>query len=142
MIESDDREALLRRGDELWDELTAALDASIDAPLGPSTDWAGRDVYAHFARWTRQTVDDLRLVLDGKPPQHIEGTEDEINARIRTEERDTPADTLRAQAASARADLKTLLRALSDDQWRAFGAASADDVTPKHIGPHLETIGR
>ncbi len=142
MRASDERAALLKRGDELWDDLAAALDTRVDAPVGPSTVWTGRDVYAHFARWTRQTLNDLRLVLDGKPPQPIAGTEDEINARIRQEERDTPAEVLRAQAASARADLKALLFALTDDQWRAFGAASSDDVTPKHIQPHLEMIGR
>ncbi len=141
MAASDERAALLRRGDELWDELTAALDTSIDAPLGPSTDWMGRDVYAHFARWTRQTADDLRRVLDGKPPRPIEGTEDEINARIREEERETPVDQLRSRCTEARAEVKALLLGLTDDQWRAFGEASADDVTPAHIEPHLRMMG-
>jgi hypothetical protein len=141
MTVSDERAALLKRGDELWDVLTAALDASLDAPLAPATDWTGRDVYAHFATWTRQTFDDLTRVLAGEPPRPIVGTEDEINARIRDEERATPAHVLRDRCAAPRAELKTLLLSLTDDQWRAFGEASADDVTPQHIEPHLRMIG-
>ena len=142
MTVSVDRESLLARGDELWSKLSDALDASIDAPLGPSTDWTGHDVYAHFARWCAHAAAETRRILAGEPLQPVEGDENEINERWRVEDRAISAATLRARCATAREDLKTAVMGLSVDQWKAFGGDCAQDVTASHIGPHLEMIGR
>jgi hypothetical protein len=142
MTVSDDREALLSQGDELWNKLSAALDKSIDAPLGPSTDWTGHDVYAHFARWCAHAAAETQCILAGEPLQPVEGDENEINERWRAEDRALASKAVRARCAAARRHLKTVVMALTPEQWTAFGGDCAQDVTAAHIGPHLEMIGR
>jgi hypothetical protein len=142
MPDHDDREALLARGDALWRELSTALDAHLEEPLGPSTDWTGRDVYAHFARWCAQAASDTRRLLAGEAPQSVAGTENEINERWRAEDRALDAAAARDRCTAARADLKSVIRSLTDSQWRAFGETCAQDVTAAHIEPHLRMIGQ
>jgi hypothetical protein len=139
---TEEREALLAHGDELWSRLAAALDASLDRPFGPSTDWTGHDVYAHFARWTARTVSDTRCALNGEPREHLDGTEDEINTRWRDEDHALSTATVKRRCNQARAELQSLLRSLSDDQWQAFGPLCAQDITAAHIEPHLRMIGQ
>jgi hypothetical protein len=120
----------------------AGLDASIGAPLGPSTDWTGHDVYGHFARWQEQTIADLRRLLSGEKPQPVGGTEDEINERWRNEDREVSAVILRERATASRAELRAMLDRLSDEQWRAFGHDCAQDISADHLEPHLSMIGK
>ena len=138
---TDEREALLQRGDELWSELAVALDASIDRALRPSTDWTGHDLYPHFARWCAHAAGETWRVLAGEASQPIEGEGHEINERWRAEDRPLAPEILRAQCADAREVLKTVVRSLSADQWRAFGSDCAQDVSASHIEPHLRMIG-
>ncbi len=139
---TDDRTALLHRGDELWELLRTALDASIDAPLGPSSNWTGRDVYAHLARWQQNTIDVVRGVLAGTAPPDPTEDEDTINNRWHEEDRTTPSDVARRRCTVTRRELRALLESLTDGQWRAFGETASADINGEHYEHHLAVIGK
>ena len=138
---NDDREAMLRRGDELWERLAAALDASMHVPLGPSTDWTGHDVYAHFARWQAHAADELRWLVAGEKPIPIEGDENAINERWAAEDRALPHDVVRERCLATRQELRSLLESLSVPQWDRFGRRCSIDISGEHYQHHLAAIG-
>jgi hypothetical protein len=134
------RDAALRRGDELWERLSAGLDASIDRPLSASSEWTGADVYNHFARWQAQTIADVRRIMAGQNPQPVEGTEDEINNRWREQDRALPPAVAREHCLATRDELRALLASLTAEQWDRFGRACASDVDGDHYEGHLRAI--
>jgi hypothetical protein len=137
MADAPDREAALTRGDRLWDELRGALDAHLHEPIGPSTNWTGREVYAHFARWQERTVAGLRAVLEGRPPRAEHEDEDVLNDRWRIEDRALDATVARDRCLASRAELRGMLIALTDRQWAAFGHLFAPDIDGQHYEHHL-----
>jgi hypothetical protein len=138
----DDRDSVLARGGALWERLQRALDASLESPLGPNSDWTGHDVYAHLARWTRQSIDDTRRLLASEQPQPVPGSEDEINARWHEEDRALTTDVVRARCLDTRDEFRALLTALTPDQWARLGLAVSDDVNGNHYAEHLAAIGQ
>jgi hypothetical protein len=140
MSDTASREVVLKHGDELWDELRTALDAHLLEPLSVATDWSGRDVYAHFARWQTLTIAGLRDVIAGQPPPEPEEDENVLNDRWRVEDRALDADVVRERCLSSRTELRTLLMGLSDKQWRRFGHLFAADISGEHYEHHLSAV--
>ena len=121
MTALDERDARLKRGDELWEQLRTGLDAHLHEPVGPRTDWTGHEVYGHFARWQQQTLDAVRAILAGRQPRNVEGTEEEINDRWRAEDHGADAATIRQQCLNTRTELRALMSGLSEEQWSIWG---------------------
>lgn len=140
MTPNEDREAVLARGDQLWDELRASLDAHLLEPVGADTDWTGREVYAHFARWQAKTIADLREVLAGHRPSTPEEDENVLNDRWRIDDRSLDAGIVIERCLSSRAELRALLMSLRDEQWRTFGHLFAPDIDGEHYEHHLSAI--
>jgi hypothetical protein len=134
---ADDRETMLCRGDELWEQLRAALDARIARPAYDAHDWTGHDVYAHFARWQSHAHGELGHILGGEPLTPIEGDEDEINRRWAAEDRALPTDVVRQRCIDTRAEFRAALMSLTANQWDRFGRACSPDVSGEHYEHHL-----
>jgi hypothetical protein len=132
---------MLRHGDELWDELRAALDASIDQALGPLSDWTGHDVYAHFARWQAHAVGVVRRLIAGEKPVPVPGDENVINERWAAEDRALPHEVVRERCLATRQELRTLLEGLSAAQLDRFGRRCSLDISGEHYARHLSAIG-
>jgi hypothetical protein len=133
------RDAALARGDALWQRLQRALDARPDRPLGPDTAWTGHDVYAHFARWQAHAAESIRCMLEGRPVPPVDGDENEVNERWRTEDRALSTDDVRARCLSTRDELRALLAGLDEAQWRRVERyLAAQDVTGEHYRHHLD----
>jgi hypothetical protein len=135
-----DRTTMLRRGDELWEQLAAALDASMDRPLGPSTDWTGHDVYAHFARWQAHAASEVRQLLVGGQPAPLPGDEDDINRRWAAEDRPLSHDEVRGRCIETRNELRRLLEGMNAEQWERFGRTCSIDISGEHYEHHLAAI--
>ena len=142
MTALDERDARLKRGDELWKQLCAGLDSHLHEPVGPNTDWTGHEVYAHFARWQQQTLDAVRAILAGRQPRNVEGTEEEINNRWRAEDRASDTATVRQQCLDTRVELRTLMAGLSEEQWSIWGRQSFDDIDGSHYTHHIAALGK
>lgn len=139
---SDDRDARLRHGDRLWEQLTAVLDAHPHEPIGPSTDWTGHDVYAHFARWQAHAAGTLRRIADDEPPVPIEGDENEINECWRAEDRSLSTELVRTRCEETRGELRAVLLSFDAQQWARYGRhLSAEDITGEHYTHHLADAG-
>jgi hypothetical protein len=132
-----DRAATLAHGDAEWARLRAALDARMDQPVGPATDWTGHDIYAHFARWQEQSIKDLRTVLAGRAPEPPKEDEDTLNRRWRAADRDLPDRVVVRRSLESRATLREMLTALDVPQWQRFGHLFAADIDGDHYGHHL-----
>ena len=138
---NDDRDAVLRRGDALWRQLCAALDAHPDEPVGPSTDWTGHDVYAHFGRWQEVSLATARELLAGRRPPPAEEEDDVLNNRWREEDRSLSAEAVRERCHRTRAELRDLLMSISAEQWRLWGTKVAADISGEHYAHHLSDAG-
>jgi hypothetical protein len=138
----DDRTSRLRLGDELWITLTRILDAHLREPIGPSTDWTGHDVYAHFARWQTHAAWTLRQLAAREPAPAVEGDENEINERWRASDRSLDTETVRVRCEATRTELRAALLAFDAEQWSRFGGhISAEDITGEHYAHHLADAG-
>lgn len=135
-----DRETALRRGDELWERLRAALDGRLSAPVYGTHDWTGHDVYAHFGRWQEHTLAQLHRVLAGRPPAPEDGTEAEINERWVAEDRSLPVALVRDRCLRGRQALRDALMALTQEQWDRFGHLFSPDVDGEHYEQHLQDL--
>ncbi len=136
-----DREAVLARGDHMWDELRAALDAHLDEPIAPATDWTGHDVYAHFARWQQLSVTAARKLLAGRRPADPEADDDTLNDRWRAEDSARPTAEVRDLCLHSRRDLRQILTTITDDEWAAWGHLVAADIDGSHYEHHLAVAG-
>ena len=138
----DDREARLRQGEELYTRLTRVLDAHLHEPIGPSTDWTGHDVYAHFARWQSHAAETLRRIAHGEAASPVEGDENEVNERWRAADRSLSTESLRTRCEETRQDLRSVLLSFDAEQWARLGRhISAEDVTGEHYEHHLADAG-
>lgn len=142
VMRNDDREATLRRGDELWAQLRYALEAHLHEPIGPSTDWTGHDVYAHFARWQAHAAETIhRFVADEQAPA-IPGDENEINDRWRDADRSLDTAVARTRCEETREDLRSVFLSFDAEQWARFGRhVTAEDITGEHYAHHLADAG-
>jgi len=136
----EDRDAVLARGNQLWDKLRASLDAHLLEPVGADTDWTGREVYAHFARWQAKTIADLRGVLAGRHLAEPEENENVLNDRWRAEDRTLDTGIVIERCLSSRVELRALLMSLRAEQWRTFGHLFAPDINGEHYEHHLIAI--
>lgn len=138
----EERDALLREGEELWRELRAALDARPDEPLyGEGGEmWWSRDVYSHFSRWQWRQIGALRARLDGtEPPPPLDEHEDVINRRWLMEDRVLTLDEARERCLRSTALLRSIALGMTVEQWERYGAY-VDDITPDHYRAHLRYI--
>ncbi len=140
MTSNEGREAVLARGDALWKELRVSLDAHLLEPVGAATDWTGREVYAHFARWQGKTIAHLRDVLAGRNLAGPEEDENVLNDRWRAEDQTLATSIVIERCLSSRAELRALLLGLRDEQWRTFGHLFAPDINGEHYEHHLSAI--
>lgn len=136
----EERDAALTCVDQRWDELRAALDSHLLEPAGDGTDWTGREVYAHFARWQAKTIADLSETRAGRGPSPPEEDESVLNDRWRAEDRSLDAGVVIERCLNSRAELRSLLMSLRDDQWRTFGHLFAPDINGEHYEDHLSAI--
>ena len=135
-----DREHRVKRGDTLWTELRAELDAHPHGPLRVGLDWTGHDVYAHFARWTSHAATCVRAILACERPPLFDEDEDALNERWKAEDRDFPTDVVRERCLSSREDLRSLALGFTDEQWEQFGEFSTQDINGSHYDHHLRAI--
>jgi hypothetical protein len=140
-MEDDGRDADLRRGDALWEQLRATLDAHFDAPVGPTTDWTGHDVYAHFGRWQEVSLATARELLAGRRPPDAEEGEDVLNNRWREEDRGLTAEVVRERCLRTRTELRDLLMSISNEEWSRWGIKVAADISGEHYAHHLVDAG-
>jgi hypothetical protein len=139
-----DRERMLREGAELFARLEQLLDErNEDASLHSSgaSAWNSRDVYAHFARWTGFTIEQVQRKaagIDWLPP--IPGTDDEINERWAAEDRALTTAQAKAWCIDSAEHLRGLVRGLSVDQWTRFGRKCVEDIGGGHYRAHIEFI--
>jgi hypothetical protein len=141
-MRGDDREVRLQRGEELWTQLCGVLEAHLHEPMGPSTDWTGHDVYAHFARWQAHAAESIRRAIAGEPAPELPGDENEINERWRAADRQLNTELIRARCEDTRLELRSVLRSFDEQQWARFGGhITAEDVTGEHYAHHLADAG-
>jgi hypothetical protein len=142
MTHGDNREERLRHGEQLWTRLRSVLDAHLHDPIGPSTDWTGHDVYAHFARWQAHAAETLRRAIAGEPAPALPGDENEINERWRDADRSLSTELVRERCEETREALRSVLRSFDDKQWARHGRhITAEDVTGEHYAHHLADAG-
>ena len=133
----------LRRDREEWAALTALLDGH---PVGPvhdpdSPEWEARHVYAHFARWTGHSTDDLEAVLGGRErPRAPEGDDDAINARWRGEDDAIGLEEARRRAQAAFERRIAAIEAVPSERWDDLLTAIAHADGYTHIGGHRRYI--
>jgi hypothetical protein len=137
---ADTRDARLRRGDELWKGLQAALDENLDTPLSNMTDWTGHDVYAHFARWQEFAISELERRLARRPLTTLGVDVDALNMRWRDEDRALPTQVVRERCLRTREELAAHLRRLSLDDWQQHGRHQSMDVDGEHYQHHVDAI--
>ena len=140
-MDGDDREARLRHGEELWERLRLALDAHSREPIGPSTDWTGHDVYAHFGRWQDVSLTTAHEILTGRKPAEAEEDENVLNNRWRDDDRGLSTDVVRERCLRSRAELRELLMSLTNEQWSWWGSKVAADISGEHYEHHLADAG-
>ncbi len=140
MTPNEGREAVLARGDALWDQLRTSLDAHLLEPVSVDTDWTGREVYAHFARWQAVAIADINQILAGRRPSAPEEDENVLNDRWRAEDRLLDVGIVIERCLSSRAELHALLMNLRDEQWQTFGHLCALDINGEHYEHHLRAI--
>jgi Mycothiol maleylpyruvate isomerase N-terminal domain len=140
-MEDEGRDADLRRGDALWEQLRAVLDANLAGPVGPTTEWTGHDVYAHFGRWQEVSLATARELLAGRLPPPAEHDEDALNNRWRDEDRTVPTEVVRERCLRTRAELRELLMSISNEEWRLWGTKVAADISGEHYAHHLADAG-
>jgi hypothetical protein len=139
-----ERQRLLDEGAALWNRLDGLLqerEGTTRLHAEGLTDWTSRDVYAHFARWTGFTIEQVQRKaagLDWLPP--IPGTDDEINERWAVDDRMLTLAQARAWCVQSTETLRRLIFDLSIDQWNRFGRKCVDDVGGQHYGAHIEFI--
>jgi Mycothiol maleylpyruvate isomerase N-terminal domain len=137
----DDRETALKRGDELWATLQAALDSHLDEPVGSNTDWTGHDVYSHFAHWQTLTIANMRKILAGDSVPPPEADEDTLNNRWRAEDRTLPTEEVRERCLATRAELRQMLMQITPEQWQQWGRIASEDISGGHYEHHLAACG-
>lgn len=140
-MSTDDQQATLVRGDDLWAQLRRALDSRLDMPLGRSTDWTGHDVYAHFARWQQASLVTANALLGGRRPADPDESEDVLNNRWRDEDRRLPTEVVRERCLRTRGELRDLLAGLTEAQWDRWGRQVAADISGEHYEHHLAVAG-
>lgn len=139
-----ERQRMLLEGEEAFARLRGLLDGRAgDADLhgGGASAWNSRDVYAHFARWTGFTIEQVQRKAAGAdwlPPIH--GSDDEINERWTNQDRALTLDQARDWCLEATATLTRLIRDLSVDQWNRFGRKCMDDLGGEHYRAHIDFI--
>lgn len=147
-----ERADAIAAGDEAWAELRAALDAAdpevaLHDPDSP--EWTSRDVYAHFVRMHRGSMDALRRELAGET---VTFAPEDTAERIATVERRNDARALEDRALSleearrlaeeTRVAYRALMLSLTPEQWDAFGRTHSDDLVGGHYRGHLGYLVR
>lgn len=137
MTTADDRDAALRVGDELWEELQRLADAHLDTPFREGAGLTGHDLYAHFARWQAVTLRDLARILAGRRPVPPVADDNVLNDRWMAEDRALSTDIARARCLETRTNLREQLANLTDAQYDQFGRICAADINGEHYLEHL-----
>jgi hypothetical protein len=138
---------MLDRDRAEWEALTAVLDrqstGSLHRPGDP--DWNARDVYAHLARWIIHSTDDFEAVLAGRSRTHLEGSDEEINARWQAADAGLSLDEARGRAQRAFERRLAVIQSVKADRWNPLLDAIAHADGHEHYANHrryIETAGR
>lgn len=141
-----DRATLMAEGDAAWGELCAVLDAAepgVPVHDPDSPEWTSRDVYTHFVRMHAGSARAIRFELESGERYRWSGLdENELNERNVAEDRATDLDQARQQAIEARADYRSLVASLTEEQFEEIGRRHGDDLLGGHYRGHLEYIAR
>ena len=117
-----------------WESLSALLDAhpeeSLHDPASPL--WTSRDVYAHIARWTDYSTDQLEARLGDKKPPSLDGTFDEVNIRWQEEDRRLDLSVAQARALQAFERWRRTVRSVPPELWNEELASLAGIDNGKH----------
>jgi hypothetical protein len=141
-----ERERTITEGATSWARLDALLmqqAARARLHAEGASDWNSRDVYAHFARWTGNTVVQLRRKMAGIDwLPAIPGSDDEINERWAAEDRALTLDQARSWCLQTRTTLVDLMLALTPEEWTRFGGRCTPDIAGEHYQSHIDFIER
>jgi len=135
-----ERARLLSEGRAAWEQLSALLDARAELAQvhssGPA--WTSRDVFAHLARWQVRSIDRLTKRMAGNPPlAPLPGTDDEINAGWHAADQALSLPAARTWCLETAEALRSLLLALTPEQWEDFGRDLAVNASAVHYDEHL-----
>jgi hypothetical protein len=115
----EDFRAVLEASWHQFDEAIAGLDEVAMAERGVVEDWSAKDLLGHVTAWERRAVGILERfgageqVGDGTP-----GGADVFNAAESARRSGRPLAEIEQEFAGTRAQLRTLLAAISEEQWR------------------------
>jgi len=81
-------EKMLNEDKNEWEAFVALLDSHPEENLHDpeSPPWTNRDVFAHLARWTIYSIEQLEGRIAGRKPPSLDDTIDEINIRWQIED--------------------------------------------------------
>ena len=139
-----ERERLLREGEAAWTRLVALLDrqqesSSVHAEGGMP--WTSADVYAHFARYQSQNVQQLHRVLAGLEPVPPDGLDDDTrNERWAAADRALTFEQAREWCHATTRTLRELLLSLPPELWTLYGDYHGQDVFAPHYEAHIRYI--
>ncbi|MEO8457039.1 MAG: hypothetical protein ABI559_04435 [Chloroflexota bacterium] len=134
---------MLTRDRSEWAALTAILDSrpadSMHSARDP--DWNARDVYNHFARWIDHSTNDFEAMLtSGQGIPRPAGTDDEINARWRSEDANLSLDEARERAQRAFDRRVAVVQSVLPDRWNPMLDQIAVADGWEHIEAHRKYI--
>jgi hypothetical protein len=134
---------MLRRDHEEWAALVALLDARRSGPVHDpeSPEWEARHVYAHFARWTSHSTDDMEAALAGRErPASPEGDDDTVNAGWRAEDDAISFEEARRRAHEAFKRREEAIRSVPGERWDLLLDEIARADGYEHIGGHRRYV--
>lgn len=133
---------MLSRDHAEWQTLTAILDSRPEGSMhrAEDPDWNARDVYNHLARWINHSTDDLEATRAGHGIPRPQGTDDEINARWRTEDAGLSLDEARQFAQRAFDRRLAAIQAIPPDRWTEPLDLIAHADGWEHFAAHREYI--
>jgi hypothetical protein len=102
-----------------FDEAIAELDEAAMTEAGVVEDWSVKDLLGHVAAWERRAIGILERLGAGEPlGGGAPGGAEAFNAAESARRSGAPLAAIEHELADTRAQLRALLAALSEEQWR------------------------
>ena len=125
-----------------WEALLAVLDArqglSLHDPGSPA--WTPRDVFTHLACWINHSTDGIDARLAGGAVAPLEGSDDDINARVQEEGSHLSHNEARAQAEQAFNRRVDSIEAIPHERWDTGFEALSHADGHEHYAAHRSFI--